>query len=67
MLSSAMYGRLLNPPAIQPFTCAAYDVVGVENADADISGYVDEPVDIVGVIFHHSLLMMESFAFFFVI
>ena len=29
MLSTAMYGRVLNAPEIQPFTLAAPDVVGV--------------------------------------
>ena len=41
MLSIAMYGRLPHAPAIQPFTCAAPDVIGVECASAEIRGYVD--------------------------
>ena len=63
MLSSAMYARLRDAPAIQPFTRAAPDVIGVGGASAEIRGYVDAPVEIVGVTVHHPVLVVEGFAF----
>ena len=38
MLSTAMYGRLPNAPAIQPFMRAGPDVVGVGGTSAEICG-----------------------------
>ena len=63
MLSSAMYSRLPSAPHIQPFTCAAPDVVGVGGASAEIRGYVDTPVEIDGTAVHHPMLMVEGLAF----
>ena len=62
MLSSAMYIRLRNPPAVQPFTRAAFDVVGVGGASAEIRGYVDAPVELSGTTVHHPLLFVEGLA-----
>ena len=53
MLSAAMYSRLPSAAPIQPFTCAAPDVVGVGGASAEIRGYVDTPVEIAGTAVHH--------------
>ncbi len=64
MLTSAMYSRLPHAPAIQPFTRAAPDVIGVGGASAEIRGYVDAPVEIAGVEVHHPLLLVvEGLAF----
>ena len=62
LLSSAMYGFLPNAFAIQPFTRDAPIVVGVENASAEIRGYVDSLVKIAGVAMHHPLLVVEKLA-----
>ena len=53
MLSSAMYSRQPHAPAIQPFTRAAPDVVGVGGASVEIRGYVDTLVEIAGVAVNH--------------
>ena len=58
-----MYTRLHDAPAIQPFTRAAPDVVGVGGASAEIRGYVDVPVEVAGVTVHHPLLVVEGLAF----
>ena len=58
-----MYSRLPHAPAIQPFTCAAPDVIGVGSASAEIRGYVDAPIEIAGVAVHHLLLVVEGLAF----
>ena len=63
MLSSALYARLRYAHAIQPFTRASPDVVGVGGASAEIHGYVDAPVEIAGVTVHHPLLVVEGLAF----
>ena len=63
MLSNAMYSRLPNPPAVQPFMHAAPDVVGVGGASAEIRGYVDPPVELAGTTVHHPLLVVEGLAF----
>ena len=67
MLSSAIYSRLPHAPAIQPFTRAAPDVIGVGGPSAQIRGYVDAPVEIVEVEVHHPLLVVEVLAFFLLI
>ena len=41
MLSTAMYNRFSNAPAIQPFTGSAPDIIGVGGSTAKIRGYVD--------------------------
>ena len=67
MLSTAMYGRLPNALATQPFTRAAPDVVGVGGASAEIFGNIDKPVEIAGVAVHHQLLVFKGLAFFLLI
>ena len=63
MLSAAMYARLPDAPAIQPFSRAAFEVVGVKGASAEIRGYVDVPVKVAGVAVRHPLLVVENLAF----
>ena len=63
MLSHAMYSRLPNLLAVQPFMRAASDVVGVGGASAEIRGYVDAPVELAGTTVHHPLLVVEGLAF----
>ena len=63
MLSNALYARLRDAFAIQPFTRAANDVVGVGNVSAEIGGYVDAPVEVAGVTVHPPLLVVASLAF----
>ena len=58
-----MYSRLPHAPAIQPFTRAAPDVIGVKGTSAEIRGYVDAPVEIAGVEVHHPQLVVEGLAF----
>ena len=63
MLSAAMYTRLPDTPAIQPFLRAAPEVVGVGGARAEIRGYVDVPVEVAGVAVCHLLLVIKGLAF----
>ena len=63
MLSSVLYARQRDAPVIQPFTCAATDVVGVGGASAEIRGYVNAPVEVAGVTVHHPLFVVEGLAF----
>ena len=63
MLSSAIYSRLPNAPAIQPFMRAARDVVCVRGANAEIRGYVDAPVELDGTAVHHPLLVVKGSRF----
>ena len=63
MLSTAMYSRLPSAPAIQPFSGAAPDVIGVGAASAEILGYVDAPVELAGTAVYHPLLVVEGLAF----
>ena len=63
MLSSALYARLRDAPAIQTFTRAAPDVIGVEGASAEIRGNVDAPIEIAGVTVQHLLLVVEGLTF----
>ena len=63
MLSIVLYSRLRDAPAIQPFTRAAPDIVGVGGASAEIRGYVDALVEVSGITVHHSLLVVEGLAF----
>ena len=67
MLSVAMYARLLNPPAIQPFLRAALELVGVGGISAVIRGYVDVPGKVAGVAVRHPLMVVERLAFPFII
>ena len=63
MLSDAMYTRLPNAPAIQPFLCAVPEVVGVGGARAVIRGYVNAPVKVASIVVRHPLLLVEGLAF----
>ena len=63
MLSSAMYSRLPSAPAIQPFSGAAPDVIGVGGASSEIRGYVDALVELAGTAVYHPLLVVEGLAF----
>ena len=63
MLSDAIYTRLPDAPAIQPFLRAVPEVVGVIDAHAVIRGYVDVPVEVEGVAVRHPLLVVEGLAF----
>ena len=63
MLNDAMYTRLPDAPAIQPFLRAVPEVVGVGGAPAEIRGYVDVPVEVAGVAVRHPLLVVEGLAF----
>ena len=63
MLSSAIYARLSDAPAIQPFTRSVPDVVGVGGASAEIRGYIDAPVEVAGVTVHQLMLVIKNFAF----
>ena len=63
MLSSAIYARLPSAPAIQFFTRAAPDIIGLGGASAKIRGYVDAPVEVAGVAVHHLVLVVEGLAF----
>ena len=63
MLSAAMYTRLPDAPAIQPFLRAAPEVVNVGSACAVIRGYVDVQVEVAGVAVRHLLLVVEGLAF----
>ena len=63
MLSAAMYTRLPDAPAIQPFFRAAPEVVGVGGARAEIRGYVDVPVEVAGVAVRQPLLVVEGLGF----
>ena len=63
MLSAAMYTRLPDAPAIQPFLRAVPEVVGVGGERAVIRGYVDVPVEVAGVAVRHPLLMLEGLGF----
>ena len=63
MLSNALYAQLLDAPAIQPFSPAAPEVVGVGGASAKIREYVDMPVEVAGVAVRHPLLVVEDLAF----
>ena len=62
MLSTAMYGRIPNAPAIQPFKGSAPDIIGVGGATAEIRGYVDAPIEIDGTAVRHPLLVVEGLA-----
>ena len=63
MLSTAMYARHFDAPAIQPFSRAAPEVVGVGGTSAEIRGYVDMPIVVAGVAVRHPLLVIERLAF----
>ena len=64
MLSTAMYGRIPNAPAIQFFTASAPDIIDVGAATAEIRGYVDALIEIDGTAVRHPLLVAEGLAFF---
>ena len=63
MLSTAMYGRIPDAPAIQPFTGSALDIIGVGSATAEICRYVDAPIKIDDTAVRHPLLVVEGLAF----
>ena len=63
MLSAALYARLADAPAIQPFLRAAPEVVGVGGESDVIRGNVDVPVKVAGVAVRHPLLVIENLAF----
>ena len=63
ILSTVMYGRIPNAPAIQPFTGSAPNIIGVGSATAEICGYVDAPIEIDGTAVRHPLLVVEGLAF----
>ena len=63
MLSSTLYARLPSKPAIHLFKNSAPDIVGVGGASAKVRGYVDVPLQIVGVEIAHPLLVVQNLAF----
>ena len=63
MLSTAMYGRIPNAPAIQPFTSSAPDIIAVDGKTAEVRGNVDAPIKIDGTAVRHPLLVVEVLAF----
>lgn len=63
MLSTAMYGRLPNVRAIQPFTEAATVVIGVGGASGELRTYIDAPVKLDNIVVHHLLLVVDKLAF----
>ena len=63
MLSTAMYGRISNSPAIQPVTNSAPDIIGVNGATAEIRGYVDAPIEIDGTAVRYPVLVVKGLAF----
>ena len=58
-----MYNGLPSSPAIQRFTGAAPDMIGVDAASGVIRGYVDELVMINGIAVRHPILVVEGLAF----
>ena len=57
MLNAAIYARLFDAPAIQPFLPAVPKVVGVGGARAVICGNFDVPFDVAGVAVRHPLVV----------
>ena len=49
MLSTTLYAKFPSKPPIQPFKKPAPDIVGVDGARAEVTGYVDVPLQLAGV------------------
>ena len=63
MVSSSLHDRLPSCPSINSFKNSAPDIVGVGGASADVRGYIDVPLQIVGIKVTHPLLVVTNLSF----